>query len=581
MTKTLRTKSTSMLSIAGALHRPHVIRLSRMISVLHAGSFRPLMDAFLDTIIIGAGAAGIGASAVLRAAGLQSYVLLEASNRTGGRVNAFELGGGGAVGSSYSKRVILENGANWVSGAGPQDGSPWPHSAVNPLFHLALRHNLSMVRVPGSATNMSNWNVSSENGSWVDIDGARRNDVNAVRQCVALMGRSASANLTAAAAAAACGWKSRDGVDRALLWQLFTGETGLPPQLMSAMGYLPDPTYEDFGPDDFFVADQHPRGFARLLDEVANGALDGGQQSLDTKHLITNATVAHVKYNCEAVTVQTVDGRSFRARHLISTLPLGVLQRRADDIFDPRLSRPQMRALQAIPMGNYTKIFAQWVTPFWDTSVYKWAQGNEGFNGGELGSVRNLAHPSVLPGSNALLFDLGDPQASEWEGLSDKEASARLVRRLRDTHPGAVIPPPIAFHITRHSRDPLSYGAYSAWGQTTVDDHHAAAKPLSAASMSGPSTDAVSGSDTHSCPPRVWLSGEAFCPNYNGFVHGGLLSGRRDARKVLEALGRPTSSLSKLPGEEAEMGCDRPTARTKSNNRAPRSSSTSFATVHG
>ena len=42
------------------------------------------------------------------------------------------------------------------------------------------------------------------------------------------------------------------------------------------MGYLPDPTYDDFGADDYFVWDQHPRGFARVLDAVAAGALDGG-----------------------------------------------------------------------------------------------------------------------------------------------------------------------------------------------------------------------------------------------------------------------------------------------------------------
>lgn len=190
-----------------------------------------------------------------------------------------------------------------------------------------------------------------------------------------------------------------------------------------------------------------------------------------------------------------------------------------------------------------TKIFAQWRVIWWDVSVYKWAQANPGFNGGELGSVRNLAHESVLPGSRTLLFDLGDPQSSEWEALSDESATARLLASLRAMHPNVTIPAPIAFHMTRHSRDALSYGAYSAWGTSDAVDHARAARPLAA---------------RVTCTPRVWLSGEALCPNYNGFVHGGILAGRRDARKVLAALGRPLPPSSH---EEDAMGCNAPSTR--------------------
>ena len=91
--------------------------------------------------------------------------------------------------------------------------------------------------------------------------------------------------------------------------------------------------------------------------------------------------------------------------------------------------------------------------------------------------MRNLAHPSVLPGSNTLLFDLGDPQASVRPDArqaastvlptADEAAKARLVSELRRTHPGATIPSPVAFHMTRHSRDPLSYGASFACALST------------------------------------------------------------------------------------------------------------------
>ena len=487
----------------------------------------------LDAIVIGAGAAGLGAAAVLRAAGVERYLILEATGTIGGRVRSFSFG---------KEKLLLENGANWVSGAFEAGGK---HRAVNPLFRLALAMNLSMVRVPGSATNMSNWEVMDEKGHWTDVDRARRDKANAVARCIATKSPTIS-NLSAADAAIACGFpRSPDGIDRSLEWQLFTGETGLPPQHMKAGAYLPDPTYDTFGADDFFVTDQRPHGFALLLDAVAAGALDGGASAIDGGRLVLNSTVTRIEYACDGARVVTADGRSWSTRHVISTLPLGVLQRRADELFTPRVPRKQMGALHAVSMSNYTKIFAQWEEAWWNTGVYKWAQANDGVNGGELGSVRNLAHPSVHPGSKTLLFDLGDPQSSKWEGLTDAEASALLLDNLRMTHPDVVIPPPIAFHMTRHSRDALSYGAYSAWGTSTGADHQNAAMPLA---TGGPS-----------CAPRVWLSGEAFCPNFNGFVHGGLLAGRRDARRVLAALGKGAHSM--LDGEDDLIDCDRRTTR--------------------
>ena len=167
----------------------------------------------LDAIIIGAGAAGIGAASVLHASSGSSYVVLEASQHVGGRVKAFSLGG-----------VVLENGANWVSGAGPPP--LWPRRAVNPLYRVAMAVNLSMVRVPGSATNMSNWAISDEKGEWTDLRHEKRDQADRVKSCVAKVGAVSARDVTAAAAAAKCGWRSVDGADKAIEWQLFTGETG-------------------------------------------------------------------------------------------------------------------------------------------------------------------------------------------------------------------------------------------------------------------------------------------------------------------------------------------------------------------
>ena len=124
-------------------------------------------------------------------------------------------------------------------------------------------------------------------------------------------------------------------------------------------------------------------------------------------------------------------------------------------------------------------------------------------------------------------------------------AQAALLRQLRAQHPAATIPPPVAFHISRHGVDPLAHGAYSGWSTNATDaTFDELCRPLRA----------------HGCKPNVWLSGEGTCGNFNGFVHAGLLSGRREARSVLHALGR-------LPHPPPSL-CDAQSTRLRSAARA-------------
>ena len=89
-----------------------------------------------------------------------------------------------------------------------------------------------------------------------------------------------------------------------------------------------DPT----GADDWFVTDQHPRGFARLIDGMVADSVPPGDP-----RLVLGAEVTKLSYGCDGVTLATADGRTFRAQQAISTLPLGVLQRKQQQLFEPPL----------------------------------------------------------------------------------------------------------------------------------------------------------------------------------------------------------------------------------------------------
>eukprot|EP01062_Namystynia_karyoxenos_P062448 TRINITY_DN55329_c0_g1_i1.p1 TRINITY_DN55329_c0_g1~~TRINITY_DN55329_c0_g1_i1.p1 ORF type:complete len:560 (+),score=150.26 TRINITY_DN55329_c0_g1_i1:82-1680(+) len=462
-----------------------------------------------DVIIIGAGAAGGAAAAELRAAGV-SYAVLEATSRTGGRVEAFRFG------DPAVRDVVLERGANWVSGA------PLRGPGANPVFNAAERLGLSMLPVPGSAGNLSGWELLNSRGQKADPKGAMRRRVGRLADCVNRTASAAERDMSVAEALRGCGWggSAESPEERALMWQPFSGQSGEPPEVMSLWGVLPDLTYAFWGPDDFFVKDQHPRGYARVLDALSGAALS---DSDCRTRLFLNATVSNVAVGCRGVTVEATDGRRWHADRLISTVSIGVLKT-FPGLFTPALPAAHAAALRHYHMCNYTKVWAQWREPWWDNSMLKWMSANSGENAGLFPSWRNLNHRDVLPGSNTLFFDLAEPQSVRWEKLTDAEAEQELLRVARERFPDRDIPPPAAFHTTRHGLDPLTVGAYSSWGVGMTDEDLAELmRPLRA---------------HEHCSPRVWLSGEATCGNFNGFVHAGVLSGRRDAQRVLHAMGK-------------------------------------------
>ena len=79
---------------------------------------------------------------------------------------------------------------------------------------------------------------------------------------------------------------------------------------------------------------------------------------------------------------------------------------------------------------------------------------------GEFSLWHNLNHKSLLPGSQSLLTFLGDPQSSKYEGMSDADVQAALMKRIREQHPALAseIPEPSYFFISRHGYDPNTYG---------------------------------------------------------------------------------------------------------------------------
>jgi hypothetical protein len=111
-----------------------------------------------------------------------SFLVLEASNWTGGRTHALSFG------HESVGKVVVERGSNWVCGWGGSSAGARKHAPnvlENPVHALARRANLSLAYIPGSSQNMSNYAaVFDAEGKNADPDGALRRRANDAYDCL-------------------------------------------------------------------------------------------------------------------------------------------------------------------------------------------------------------------------------------------------------------------------------------------------------------------------------------------------------------------------------------------------------------
>ncbi|MEU4211042.1 NAD(P)/FAD-dependent oxidoreductase [Streptomyces sp. NPDC026206] len=241
-----------------------------------------------------------------------------------------------------------------------------------------------------------------------------------------------------------------------------------------------------------------PDGYGRLAEHLAQG--------LDVRlgHKVTR--VEHGGEGADGgVTVHTGGHGAFTADRVLLTLPLGVLK--AGDVdFTPALPEAKRGAVERLGMGVYDKLYLLFPDVFWDD---KEVIRQEGTPHGAFANWYNLRH--VL-GAPVLVALNGGPVARRLEELDDATAVGEALTALRSIY-GGKVPEPLAYRITRWAADPWARGSYSfpATG-SRPGDHDALAEPVG---------------------DRLYFAGEATTGGYCSTVHGALLSGRREARRIL------------------------------------------------
>ncbi|KAG2365983.1 hypothetical protein BDR07DRAFT_1449593 [Suillus spraguei] len=315
---------------------------------------RSIKDA--KVLILGGGVAGVIAARTLHQQGIDDFLIVEARNELGGRMQNYTIGVPG-------KQYTVEVGPNWIQGTQTGNGP------ANPILTLARKHHVK--------------------NQYNDLDGSITTyDYNGLKDYRDLL--DASVDQFSQIVADAGERVKAQQVDLGL--QSAYGITGATPKNMYEaacqyyeVDWAPDQnswiasawnnnfTFDvdmgGFSDENNLCIDQ--RGFKTIIQAEAADFLQPEQVSL-------NSVVTTIAYSEDGVTVTLQDGTALTADYVLCTFSLGVLQY-GDIAFKPTLPSWKVEAIQSMVMATYTKIFLQFKEKFWfDTEMAIYADKERG-----------------------------------------------------------------------------------------------------------------------------------------------------------------------------------------------------------
>lgn len=133
--------------------------------------------------------------------------------------------------------------------------------------------------------------------------------------------------------------------------------------------------------------------------------------------------VTKISRHGSTVKVTTVQGETYTAKQLVSTIPWALL----DTItFEPPLPSDKQRCLEDIPRGNATKVYVEVNGAEWD--AWQFISPASDLSG----AIQYLANAGCTPSGNARLvfFSLRDGKSKEMSPEKDPEAAMASIRKV-------------------------------------------------------------------------------------------------------------------------------------------------------
>ncbi|PRQ54762.1 putative spermine oxidase [Rosa chinensis] len=440
-----------------------------------------------SVIIIGAGVSGLSAAKLLIEKGVEDVVILEASDRIGGRIRKQEFGG-----------LSVELGAGWIVGVGGEQ--------LNPVWELAEKTNL---RTCFSDYSNARFNIYDRSGNLIPSGLAADSYKKAVESAMEKL-RELEADacyggdVSKVPEPPSCGFSStqKTPIELAIDFTLHDFEMA---------EVEPIATYNDFGEQEFLVADE--RGYEHLLYKMADDFLFTSEGKILDSRLSLNKVVRELKHSRDGVTVMTEDGCVYQANYVILSASIGVLQSNLIS-FSPPLPRWKTEAIEKLDVMVYTKIFLKFPHKFWPCGPGKeffiYAHERRGY-------YTFWQHmENAYPGSNILVVTLTNGESKRVEAQTDEETVKEAMGVLRDMF-GPNIPEATDILVPRWWNNRFQRGSYSNY---PIISNHQVVRDIKA---------------PVGC---IFFTGEHTSEKYSGYVHGAYLTGIDTANALLEEMGR-------------------------------------------
>ncbi|XP_005320563.2 spermine oxidase isoform X2 [Ictidomys tridecemlineatus] len=518
-------------------------------------------------VVIGAGLAGLAAAKALLEQGFTDVTVLEASSRIGGRVQSVKLG-----------HATFELGATWIHG-----------SQGNPVYHLAEANGLLEETTDGERS-VGRISLYSKNGVACYLTNRGRripkdvveefsdlyNEVYNLTQEFFRHGKPVNAesqNSVGVFTREEVRNRIRDDPDDpeatkrlklAMIQQYLKVES-----CESSSHSIDEVSLSAFGEWTEIPGAHHiiPSGFMRVVELLAEGipshviqlgkpvrCIHWDQASarprgpeieprVEGDHNHDTGEVGQSRVGPQGgrwdedeqwpVMVECEDCEVIPADHVIVTVSLGVLKRQYTSFFQPGLPAEKVAAIHRLGIGTTDKIFLEFEEPFWgpecNSLQFVWEDEAES---------RTLTYPPELWYRKICGFDVLYPPERYGHVLSgwicgeealvmekcDDEAVAEIcTEMLRQFTGNPNIPKPRRILRSAWGSNPYFRGSYSyTQVGSSGADVEKLAKPL-------PYTES-----SKTAPMQVLFSGEATHRKYYSTTHGALLSGQREAARLIE-----------------------------------------------
>lgn len=479
-------------------------------------------------LIVGCGIAGVAAASKLTKAGFQDVRILEATARSGGRIKTGKLGNN-----------VVEIGANWIHGP----------SNKNPVFCLARQYGLldpealtpenQAIDIGGHPPWVSNFFTSSgrklhaEDMLPVQLTFAEL--LNESSEYQSKGGEPFSSVGHFIRSRAAEKWKDTDKATRSMclcvVSNMLKAECCINgSHSMDKVGLGAFGLYKTLpGLDCTF-----PKGYEGLIKNLL--------LELPSDVVTYNSPVRCVHWNNtekqSPVKVECDDGQWTTADHVIVTVSLGYLKKHHSTMFHPPLPLHKLHSIQREGFGTNNKIFVEFETPWWDADCeviyFLWEDEDaivDQVPDMQRSWIRKLfgftvSKPTERYG-HVLCGWIAGHESEYMETLSEQEVTQAVTQLIRKFTGNSIITPKRIMR-SQWFHDPWTCGSYSYPGiGCSAQDLDNMMEPLP-----------TKGSQ----PLQVLFAGEATHPFYYSTVHGALLSGWREADRLISHYSTPSQS---------------------------------------